>query len=443
MASRRRHLQALLYALPMLAVAVVGIAILGPGADRPYRVARVYAGPTQGVDVLPLHLVVVDRIGEAESPVAGRSVDVTVRAGAGKPILRSVTTDERGHAWPTFSLSTGTSPLEISVQDRGHDLGSGQADVSRDSWAARARGRSGFLKGKRQGKLRVDVTPERGVLAVPFRDHLIVQVSEDSHAVVGAQVSLAKEDGDSAPATTDAHGRARLRYLALEHALSVKVSAKADGGRSGWFWGALPVVPGAIDARLTDAGIRVESAISRDVAFLALLTDTGRRDHAAVALEPDGRGGSVGLWKVKPPKQQRAWCMVSSESDFNAPGTVGWPLYAPSPPALAETFAVADIELVDGAPARYLVQKARRLRARFLAGTFVIAAALLALALMALDSRLAGRELVRHLTAAGASPEELDQLTSKSLWPFVVLIALVSVLLGFALLALLILAQGM
>lgn len=444
MSSRRRRLQALLYALPVLAVAVVGIAVLGPGADRPYRAARVYGGPTQGVESLPLHVVIVDRIGEVEVGVAGREVDVSLRVGADKVLHKRVTTDARGHAWPTFALPKHAGALKISVQDGGRDIGSARVDLSRSAWLAKARGRGGFLKGKRAGTLRVDVSPARGVLAVPFPDHLIVQVSEASRAVAGAQVTLSKEDGGAQkPVTTDAHGRAQLPYLALEHALSVKVVATAGEGRSGWFWGALPVVPGALDARLTEAGIRLESAILRDVAYVVLLTQAGRLDHAAITLEPDGRGGAVGLWKIKPPKEQRSWCMVSSESDFNAPATVGWPMYVPSAPALADTFAVPDVELLDGAPARYLVQKGRRLRARYFAGAFVIAAALLALGLMALDSRLASRELLRHLAAAGASDEELAQLTSKSLWPFIVLIALASVLLGFALLALLILAQGM
>ncbi|HMR08111.1 MAG TPA: carboxypeptidase-like regulatory domain-containing protein, partial [Polyangiaceae bacterium] len=319
MSSRRRRLQALLYALPVLAVAVVGIAVLGPGADRPYRAARVYAGPTQGVESLPMHVVVVDRIGEVEVGVAGHEVDVSLRVGADKVLHKRVTTDARGHAWPTFALPKHAGALKVSVQDGGRDIGSARVDLSRSAWLAKARGRGGFLKGKRAGTLRVDVSPARGVLAVPFPDHLVVQVSEASRAVAGARVTLSKEDGGSQkPVTTDAHGRAQLPYLALEHALSVKVVATAEEGRSGWFWGALPVVPGALDARLTEAGIRLESAILRDVAYVALLTQAGRLDHAAITLEPDGRGGAVGLGKIKPPKQQPRWWMGSSESDFNA-----------------------------------------------------------------------------------------------------------------------------
>ncbi len=442
MPPRRRRLHALLYVLPVLSVAVVALAILGPGADRPYRVARVYAGPTDGVNSLPLHLVVVDRLGEVERGVAERSVEIAVQVGGRELVRQAFVTDSRGHAWPTLEFENPGGAFELRVRDGPRSIATGMVQLTAGQWTDKARSRGGFVKGKRKGELRVSVAPERGVLAVPFGDHLIVEVRDSDGVISGAKV-LVHQEGDKpkAEATTDESGRVRVPIEVPEHAMSVKAHASTSDGRDGTFWGALPVVPGALDARSSDAGIRVESPILREVAYVALLTNSGRQAHAAIPLEADGRGGSIGLWKVPVPKSEDSWCMTSSESDFQAPATVGWPLRSSA--RLGQTFAVADVLVLDGTPAAFSVQKKRRMRARWFAGAFVVGAALLAIALMALENQLTTRDLSRHLAAAGTSDEELARLTSKSLWPFIVLTALACVLLGFTLIALLTLAHGM
>ncbi|MEZ4219592.1 MAG: hypothetical protein R3B13_01605 [Polyangiaceae bacterium] len=442
MSAGPRRLHAVLYALPMISVAVVAFAILGPGAERPFRVATVALGPTENIQRLPLHVAVTDRLGEAEVPVPNLTVRVQASTQAGNSAALEVQTDAQGHAFPNLKLQNGGGPVEIAVREGKRVLAEGRVSLSTADWLRLARGRGGFLDGTKRGELQVNVGPERGSVAVPFADWLVVDVRDARGPVQGAVVNLVSDDTKSARATTDGMGRARLRIEVNQHAIVVRVEARHEQ-REGSFWGALPVVPGAMDARLTAEGIRVASPIEREVAYVTLLGEDKRLANSALRLEPDGRGGAVGLWKIDLPASGPAWCMVSSEADHFTPGTVGWPLLRASTTRPARTLAIPDILLLDNHGARFREERRRLSKARWLAGIFVVGAAVLAIALMAIDNRRAARILTHHLIAAGSTQEEQDKLTSKSLWPWVVLTALSCVLLGFSLLALVTLARGM
>jgi hypothetical protein len=236
---------------------------------------------------------------------------------------------------------------------------------------------------------------------------------------------------------TDADGRARVTVTPTEHAVSLVVRA-SKGSDEGRFDGALPVIPGAIWVERSGEDLRVVSPIARDVAYATLVTETERLAGAAVALSSDGRGGAVGTWRMPPvPSTAKPlWAVVSSEPDQHSMALVGWPLSGDTdePP---RTFDVPDRLLLDGAPAAFARDAARRQRARSLAALFAVCAMALAVVLLALRTRGARRDLEQHFEQAGDgmfAPADLSGGDRQStLW---VLAALLCVALGFAAIAL-------
>jgi hypothetical protein len=348
-----RNLPWLFRALPAAAALVVVAAVLA-GQERPVRAARLLGGPPEGsrhawrVELLEVH-------GTASRPLAG--VALSVRAGS---THQSITTGPGGIAEMQIE-ATEHGPARVSLVEMatGQVLAGGSVQLSPQVWAQPAGRRGGWLAGHRAGALHVDVAPRRGVLAVPFEDALLVRVEHAGEGVADARVALAC-DGIAvlagASAKTDARGVAEVRIAPRDHAPSCSVTA-TRGDLEGTFHGVLPVVPGALNATREGSHVRIESPTPAAFGYVALVTPEARLGaHAVPLVEADGR--AQGRVRLAPAEQHAQFAVVSSEADFRSPALVGWPLES-SADAPATTFDVRDVLLLDGLPDARARERAR------------------------------------------------------------------------------------
>jgi hypothetical protein len=225
----------------------------------------------------------------------------------------------------------------------------------------------------------------------------------------------------------------------------VHVEARTEDGRSGLIETPVFVVAGGIHAFVADrtpsgvtkrVELRVESAVPRSEAFFSVVSDRQRLGGGVIALAPNGRGGSVGSTSLSV-VQSPSWLVISSEVDQNSVAAIGWPLAAGPEPA--QTFDVADVLLLDGLPAAFAREQARRSRVRWLTAAFIGLAFALSVALLVLRVRAADREISGHLR------QDLDhdlaaRIAPRRLLPL--LVAVLAILLGFAALGLIALARA-
>jgi hypothetical protein len=429
----------MLVALPFAAVTVIGFAVLVVGAPRPYAAARIHGGPVLGVKQVSLRVAGILREGEVELPLAGERVRVELNAGRQARAWEGAL-DDQGFAFPHFELEQpAASDVELSVRrlSGGQALAQGRVALSSQRWSERAQRRGGFVPGKQTGELRVRVAPGAGAFAVPFSTPLWIEVFDGTSPVEGARLELSPQ-GLQLPKTsavTDARGRAALAVVPLEHVVSVRVNAQV-GPRSGTWAGALPIVPGAMLASREQGRLTVRAPIARARAYWSVQTASARLLGGAVELAPDSRGGAVGSVDLPELPREPVWCVVSSEPDLASPATLGWPCTAAQGEQPPQTFAVADERLVDGALAAFGRETERRHRARLLALLFGLGAALLTVLLMLKQSRDSRLRLSAHLREAGADAEVEQRLSDRGRFPWRAAIAVVCVLLGFAVTAL-------
>ncbi len=438
-----RVTRALLYSLPVITVGVVGFATLVVGAPRPYWGARLHGGPVEGAPRLSWQLEVVERLGEAEVPAPVRRAQVDVTLPSGKTLTWQGAVDAGGLASVALEPDAPPSgPVRVhvtSTEPVRRELGHGTVSLTKDSWLAGARRSGGWVEGKGSGALRLSVAPGRGVFAVPFYDPLWIQVRDEHGAAAGVRVELSPDglDVKGTNLVTDDHGRVRVDVAPREHVVALRVTARREGAEGSWF-GALPVVPGALHARLRAGKLHIESPILHERAYFAILDESARLAGDSVALTPDARGGAAAILDAPDFGARRLWCVVSSESDLASPALVGWPLgESPLDAPPQRTFAVPDHLLLDGLLSGFRAEAERRGRARLIAAVFAVGAALLAAALMVLEARDARARLGRHLSAAGSNDADVARVSDSGRKPWVVAVGVLGVMLGFLFLALL------
>jgi hypothetical protein len=423
-----------LLALPVLTVAVVALALLTASAPRPYRVARVWGGPTDG-ESMAMRVEVMDLVesrGEfAERPVVLEPALVRVWTGNFEASRRAVL-DAEGDAEVAISIPSSSSPLTVAVGQNEKELALGRVRLERERWVKAARRRGGWVTGA-AGDYSVRIAPERGALAVPFEEGLWVEVERNGNRILGATVSITATGARVSPekGVTDARGRARFSIAPEEHTLGVRVSI-TEGEQHAEVAFGLPVVPGALRARLFGGDLVIEAPVPRDVAYFALVNENGRLFGGRVALAPDRSGASA---RVRMPELSvpATHAVVSSERDLRSAASVGWPLFVKSDAEPGVTFDAVDALLLDGRPQGATRENARRARVRWATVGFCAISVLLELALLLAYTRSRDRVLDAHLEREGIAGDEAARLApARSLW-FSVAVAMVA--LGFLLLA--------
>jgi hypothetical protein len=360
----------LLLVLPALATGIAAWAVLG-GEPRRVEFARVLGGPTRAGASNGVLVGVWALEQQRPSPVAGLSLRFVLE---GEEIARGVT-DASGHLETTLRL--GPSPtvprLRIERASDGAVLAQGELAFDVERWRASARREGGWLPGSTRGELALQVAVVDGVLAVPFDGTLIARVldgaDEAAPPLIGAELELTLAGAERTSATlppSDARG-VEIGLRPLEHSVSARLIARA-GGRRGEWYGVLPVLPGALTARLDGERLSVSSPIVRARAFVSLISEHERLGGAIVELDAAPDGTASGGFDLSAQLRARIerepiWAVVSSEDDKRSPAVVGWPLGAARARLPSTTLALADQVLLDG-QAGALAERAERSAAR-------------------------------------------------------------------------------
>ncbi len=420
-------------AVPVVTVLVVAYALFIGGVPRKTLGERVYGGPTEGATELSLRVESVARDGERESPAWHGPITLS---GMANGVDFGATSTPLGSAGVTdVALRFGkpvAGPVQLYSRAPNGERAQGEVSLSVERWAARARRRGGWIRGRDNGNgLVISIAPERGTFVVGAFDPLLVRVERAGTPLPNAQLAL-KADGarleSSAELRTDARGRARVSFEASDLNPTLRVEAHTDDGQSALLDSGVPVVPGGLHGLATPTGIRVESATPRSQAFFSVVTDRARIAGGVLVLTPDGRGGSFAQADLHSSAAlpSPSWLVVSTELDENSVAAIGWPLQLGAEPA--QTFDVPDVLLLDGIPAAFKAEQARRSRVRWLTAAFIALAFLLSVALLVLRVRAADRDIARHLRT-DLEDETAARVAPRTLWPL--LVALLAIALGF------------
>lgn len=427
-------------ALPVLTVLAVSYALLVAGVPRKLRGARVYGGPSEGVSTLSLRVESLEREGERESAFWNGPLTARVRASGGPQIDVRVT--QAVHGVADFEVGFARplrGPVEFELRDAASALlASGRFATDWTRWAARARRRGGWIRGRAESALALSFAPERGAFVVGSPAALAIRVERGGLPVAGAALRVSADGArvsNAEPLATNERGRARVLLEATELNPTVRIEARTEAGESGLIDSGIPVVAGGMNALLGPEGLLIESAVPRTEAFFSLVSDRQRLAGGVVALSPNGRGGSAATVQL-PKSQAPLWLVVSSELDQNSAAAIGWPL--DSGPEPAQTFDVPDLLLLDGLPAAFEREQARRSRVRWLTAAFIGLAFALSVVQLVLRVRAADRHISAHLR------EDLEQdlavrIAPRRLLP--VLVGLLAIALGFVALGLIVLSR--
>jgi hypothetical protein len=391
------------YVVPIAAVLITVLVLLGPGSARPALSVRVFGLPVTGGTTLALRIAGTSRLHGAE--ISAPLDDVLVEAYDGATALAPA----RGPLLPPYGVGEVvlhasaplSGPLMLRVRHGEHVLAEGPVPLRPPKPLQR---RSGEIRGTTSGALSaMRVFATRGQLAAPFEDALRIEIPGAADVTIEGSAPGAEITPDRV--TTDARGTAFLRVKPLAHLVELALSARAPDGRAGRWEGLLPVKAGAtwLDrSRMPEALVLVSPA-PHDRVYVSFLADEGRIFGAIVPLVRDPEGFFRGELALTVPAARRAAAIVVSDDTRElAAGTVAWPL---EPPEGAVEPPELDL-LLDGLPDAFLREAERAARARRAALQVVGASALFEILLLFLRSRRAQRKLDDGLAdAAGAQGE--------------------------------------
>jgi len=429
-------------ALPVVTVLVVTYALLVAGVPRSVVGARVYGGPTEGATQLSLRIESVARQGERESPIWNGPLEVVAGLATDPPLKSSILHAAQGVAEVRMRFARPIhGPLSLTLRDAsGSLLAGGEVAVDGARWAARARRRGGWIRGRAESAIVLGIAPERGAFVVGSSDPLAVRVERAGRPGAGLRLSVTAQGArltDAENVRTDERGRARFGFEPTELNPTLRVEAVADDGERGSIDSGVPVVPGGFHARSTPNGVEVVSAVPRSEAFFSVVSDGGRVTGGVVALTPDARGGSLGMLALPSALPHPAWLVLSSEVDQNTAAAIGCPLdVGPEP---ASTFDVPEVLLLDGLPAAFRREQERLSRVRWLSAAFIGLAFALSVALLVVRVRAADRDISRHLSE-GLEAEDVARIAPRRLLSL--LVALLAIALGFIALGLIVAARA-
>jgi hypothetical protein len=399
--------QAILLAVPSIAMTVVGFALFGPGSTRPFDGGQIWGGPVVGRRRLTLRVAVIERLHGVDSMHAIGDLLVRVRDGDGAPAAVRCTTRSDATCDVVLDFDHETrGPLlaTVSTENELEPLAAGEI-AAPSEWGGATR--PARLIGQSRGDLEVALYARRGIFAAPFRDELVAEVKRNGAPVPGARITFradaAELDGGlpdgSARVVADASGGAVIGLKPLTHTLEVSATAEGPAAATGTFDGILPVVAGAmwLDPAAALAGtLRVVSPVPRELAYLSLATASERLWGGTVPLHVDSLGFASGAidWPAEASDARSpVWLTLSSDPRGSGAGTVGWPLARrgtdPQPSARDER-AFRDKLLLDGMPLAEQRDGARRRRARTLSAVALGAAAVLEGILLADTTRQKG-----------------------------------------------------
>ena len=398
------------YVIPVVAVVVTALVLLGPGAGRSAIGVRVRGLPREGSTALALRIETVRRASTVDDAVAvtGLSVEGTAAGAALGPWQGSTGSDGIAEV----SLPTGQplrGPVSLRVTRGEAVLAEGPITIPP---AAHVAAGPAVVGGVTTGDLSIQVEVLQGTLAAPFEGSLrlrLVGSGREPLRQPGVVLEVSMTGGELTAGQerveTDRSGAATLQVKPLAHHVELTVTARDPAGRTGRWVGVLPVLPGAM--RLEPLGATELSVISpapRERAYVSLLSDHGRVAGAVVPLVRDPAGFHAGRFAAElPPAPAQLHAVVSGDPYEQGVGTVAWPIR----PAEGAPAVQPITLLLDGLPAAELREMARANRARQLGLLVIGAAALLEVLLLVRVSRASQRRLEEHLNQASGEAAEM------------------------------------
>lgn len=398
---------------PISAVLVVLLGVLHGGV-RPFRCARVYSGPTEGVAELSLRVEIGERAREVETPVSGASFEVQVLDGGRRLARARGQSDALGIAELTLVLPRAReAAFELLVEPLGGvepPLARGLVFGKKQAFLARATRRGGFQRGRHSGDIDLAVAPARGVLVTAqgaLEDELVISAQRRGSPVSGARIRVKLEGAEPAEreVTTDERGLARLTLRPSDAQVRVQLDADAGAAGLGMLAARLEVVQGALRVTRKDERLLVETSGAANRAFLGFFDETRRHGGLSLPLVPAADGRLVG--EVAWPAGLVAaplWVVASSEPDLASPSAVGWPVVTRGEPD-PKTFDAKELLLLDGAPTAKAREERRARRIRWVSAAYASLALFVTLLLFVRRVRASERDIERHLRRSG-----LDEL---------------------------------
>ncbi|HKQ71089.1 MAG TPA: hypothetical protein VJT73_17200, partial [Polyangiaceae bacterium] len=184
----------LLLVVPSAAMAVVGFALFGPGAVRPFNGAQIWGGPTEGASRLSWRILVLERLRGIDSTRNLGAIMVRVAVGEGSPVSVPCQTRPDGTCEIQVALAEllhGSVRATVEAAD-GSPLASGE--FARDARGWGSEGHPTRITGHASGELHLEAFAARGVFAAPFSDALDVYVYRGDEHVAGASVTLRADE---------------------------------------------------------------------------------------------------------------------------------------------------------------------------------------------------------------------------------------------------------
>ncbi|HKY37714.1 MAG TPA: hypothetical protein VJN18_17350 [Polyangiaceae bacterium] len=433
----------LLFAVPLSAVLIVLLGVVSGGA-RPFRSARVYGGPTQGLTELSLRIEVGERDRIAEVPVPGAALSVVAIEGGQRVATARAKTDSLGITEIALRLPRPReSALELWVDyasEVAAPLAKGLVLGSREAFRAKASRRGGFQRGRYTGELELSVAPAHGVLVTAqgaLDDELLIRAERAGGPVIDARIGIKLEGAEPAETQvrTDAAGLARLKLRPNAATVRVALDAVAEGIGAGTLAARLNVVQGAIRVTRRGEALSIESGGAATLAYLGFFDESRRYLGLRVPMTPapDGRLVAELPWPAALTAQP-LWVVASSQADLASPSAVGWPT-TPTDELAPRTFDARELLLLDGAPAAALREAKRERRVRLVTVGYAAMALLFTLLLFVKRVRDADAEIGQHLSRAGVDDDAAPSIVPASRGRVVLAAACIG--LGFLVLALL------
>jgi hypothetical protein len=276
--------RAALVIVPMLIVIVVAIG-LRVGAGEGIRAAVVYGAPTAG-DALAWQVATFRDYGASRETIPVK-MHVAVKAG-GKTLSVAAESNEDGVA--EISIPTTEHPSEIEVRaDDGEVLAWGTVRWQDEPW--HNDDGPGWLKATTQsGAIGIHVAPWGGRLTAGFAG--TVTVSVDGAPASEIDLEAIGEEGlsiERPPPKLCARGVTTLDVLPLMQASGLRLKAKTKGGRSGEWFGPLPIALGGMQLGSVDTESHTSITAPGEAAraYVEINDDRGRRFATILPLAGD------------------------------------------------------------------------------------------------------------------------------------------------------------
>lgn len=315
----------LLFVVPLLTVAIVALG-LRTGAKDEVEAGIVRGAPLPRGGEHVAWMLATFREASGVREVWSTPFVATFR-GKGEPVVVRGTTNEDGAAEldATIPGLAEGDPLELEVKTPdGNVLAAGKV-----TWAVvhREEGRVLVHPTVREGDLDVTVsvwgarlaTAHEGLLWVRADDHVTGKPAHLVRGEVESEPSLGVVDGFRA-VCSDLAGT--LRVVPNIHVAWLDLKLTDDHGRTGRFYGSLPIAPGAlsIDAPTRVAAGPVSFSVTapnaHKIAYLEIDDEVGRLHGSVVDLGSDARDPFPHATVTTPPLAPGLhWIVVSSEPD--------------------------------------------------------------------------------------------------------------------------------